>query len=430
VKLLLKNGRVIDPNSSLDAKRDVLLDKGKVVKIASRISDESAKVIDCAGLVVCPGFIDMHVHFREPGQEWKETIATGCAAAATGGFTGVACMPNTLPVNDSRPVTEMIMAAAAAHPIHVWPIGCVTKGQEGEALAEMGDMHGAGAVAFSDDGKPILSSLVMRRALEYSKIFGVPIIDHCEDSVLVDGGVMNEGEFSTRLGLRGWPGVAEDLMVQRDILLTEYTGGRVHIAHASTARAVDLVRQAKKKKIAVTCEVTPHHLVMTDEAVVGYDTNTKMNPPLRAKDDVKGLRKALADGTIDAIATDHAPHHCDEKCIEWSLAPFGIIGLETAVPVCLDRLVHQGVIDLPRFVQLVTTGPAEILGVDRGRLEEGGPADVTILDIEREVEINAEEFDSKSSNTPFDGWTCRGTNVMTIVGGRIVDDKLAKQKRG
>jgi len=423
VKLLLKNGRVIDPASGLDAKRDVLIDNGKIRRIAASLDDDGLKTIDCKGLVVCPGFIDMHVHFREPGQEWKETVGSGCAAAAAGGFTGVACMPNTIPVNDSRAVTELIQAAAAAHPVHVWPIGCVTTGQAGKELAEMGDMHAAGVVAFSDDGKPVSSSLIMRKALEYSKIFGVPIIDHCEDGVLVDHGVIHEGEISTRLGLKGWPGVAEDLMVQRDILLAEYTGGTVHIAHTSTARAVEFVRAAKRKKIKVTCEVTPHHLVMTDEAVSGYDTNAKMNPPLRSAADMKGLRKALADGTIDAIATDHAPHRCDEKCVEFGLAPFGIIGLETAVPVCLDRLVRTGVIDLPRFVELLTTGPAGVLGLDRGRLTEGGPADITVLDLERTVTIQAEEFESRSANTPFDGWKLTGTNVMTIVGGRIADDK-------
>jgi dihydroorotase len=423
LKLLLKNGRVIDPASGLDAKRDVLIDKSKISRIAATIADDGAKTIDCKNRVVCPGFIDMHVHFREPGQEWKETVASGCASAASGGFTGVACMPNTIPVNDSRAVTELIQTAAAAQPVHVWPIGCVSRGQLGKELAEMGDMHGAGVVAFSDDGKPVYSSLVMRKALEYSKIFGVPIIDHCEDSVLVDHGVIHEGEVSTRLGLKGWPGVAEDVMVQRDILLAEYTGGTVHIAHTSTARAVEFVRVAKRRKLNVTCEVTPHHLVMTDEAVLGYDTNTKMNPPLRPAADMKGLRKALADGTVDAIATDHAPHRCDEKCVEFGLAPFGVIGLETAVPVCLDRLVRPGVIDLPRFVELLTSGPAGVLGLDRGTLSEGGPADITVLDTERTVTIQAAGFESRSSNTPFDGWELTGTNVMTIVGGRIVDNK-------
>jgi len=414
---------VIDPASGLDAKRDVLIEAGKISRIAASITADGAKVVDCKKRVVCPGFIDMHVHFREPGQEWKETVGSGCAAAAAGGFTGVACMPNTIPVNDSRAVTELILAAAAAHPVHVWPIGCVSRGQLGQELAEMGDMYAAGVVAFSDDGKPVYSSLVMRKALEYSKIFGVPIIDHCEDNVLVDRGVIHEGEISTRLGLKGWPGVAEDLMVQRDILLAEYTGGTVHIAHTSTARAVEFVRAAKRRKIDVTCEVTPHHLVMTDEAVIGYDTNTKMNPPLRPAADMKGLRKALADGTIDAIATDHAPHRCDEKCVEFGLAPFGVIGLETAVPVCLDRLVRPGVIDLARFVELLTRGPARILGLDAGTLSEGGAADITVLDTERTVTIQADGFESKSSNTPFDGWELTGTNVMTIVGGRIVDDK-------
>jgi len=378
VKLLLKNGRVVDPASGLDRRQDVLIEDGKIAAIDSRIDAPDAEVHDLSGLVVCPGFIDMHVHLREPGQEWKETVASGTLAAAAGGFSGVACMPNTLPVNDTRAVTELILSQAKEHgTVPVYVIGAVTKGQEGHELAEMEDMLDAGAVAFSDDGRPIWSSLMMRKALEYSRIFDVPIIDHCEDTVLVDGGVVHEGEVSTRLGLRGWPGVAEDVMVQRDVLLAEYTGGHLHVAHISTARAVDFVRRAKQEQLRVTCEVTPHHLVLTDVAVGEYDTNAKMNPPLRAEQDRRGMLEALADGTVDAIATDHAPHHVDEKCVEFSNAPFGIIGLETAVPICLDRLVHAGVVYLPRLVELFTTGPAAVLHLDKGRLKKRADADVT-----------------------------------------------------
>ncbi len=334
MRLLLKGGRVVDPASGVDEPLDVLLEDGRVARASRGIAPDGAELLDVHGCVVCPGFLDMHVHLREPGQEWKETVASGTRAAAAGGFTGVACMPNTEPVHDTRSVTEYLVARARSHgAVTVHPIGCVTKGQLGEELAEMDDMREAGARAFSDDGRPVSSSLVMRRALEYSRIFDVPIIDHCEDSVLVDGGVANEGQVSTRLGLRGWPGIAEDVMVQRDLLLAEYTGGHVHIAHMSTAGTIELVRQAKRRGVRATCEVTPHHLVLTDEAIRDYDTNAKMNPPLRAAEDCRALIAGLADGTVDAIATDHAPHHVDEKCVEFALAPFGVVGLETAVAI-------------------------------------------------------------------------------------------------
>jgi len=426
-KLLLRNGRVVDPASGVDDKLDLLIEEGRIARVAKRIAPGDAEVVDVGGLVVCPGFIDMHVHFREPGQEWKETVASGSRAAAAGGFTGVACMPNTVPVNDTRSVTELIVAQSETHgAVNVYPIGCVTKGQQGSELAEMKDMVEAGAVAFSDDGKPVASSLMMRKALEYSKIFDVPIIDHCEDVQLVDGGVIHEGEIATRLGLKGWPGVAEDIMVQRDLLLAAYTGGHVHIAHISTGRAVDFVRRAKQDKVRATCEVTPHHLVLTDEAVGDYDTNAKMNPPVRTANDIVAIREGLRDGTIDAIATDHAPHHTDEKCVEFSLAPFGVIGLETAVPICLDRLFHGGVIELDRFVELFTLGPARILRVDRGTLGPGVAADVTVLDLDRDSTIRPEDFESKSRNTPFGGWELKGAAVMTIVAGRIVHDTVDK----
>ena len=423
MKLVLRGGRVVDPACGVDGPLDVLIEEGRIARVERSIQDRGAEAFDCTGLVVCPGFIDMHVHLREPGQEWKETVASGTAAAAAGGFTAVACMPNTMPVNDSRSVTEMILTQAAKHGrVRVHPIGCVTKGQRGEELAEMEDMVRAGAVAFSDDGKPIWSSLTMRKALEYSRIFDVPVIDHCEDPALVDGGVMNEGETSTRLGLRGWPAVAEDVMVQRDILLAGYTGGHAHVAHVSSARAVEFVRTAKRENVRVTCEVTPHHLVLDETAVGEYDTNAKMNPPLRSAADVEALVRAAADGTIDAIATDHAPHHSDEKCVEFPLAPFGVIGLETALPVCLDRLVRTERLTLGRLVELFTVGPARVLRLPSGTLRPGTAADVTVLDLERETTIRPQEFLSKSRNTPFAGWKLRGAAVLTLVAGRVVHD--------
>ena len=423
MRLLLKGGRVVDPASGLDERLDLLLDDGRIARTGRGLPGDGAETLDVSGLVVCPGFLDMHVHLREPGQEWKETVESGTRAAAAGGFTGVACMPNTEPVHDTRSVTEyLVTRARACGSVAVHPIGCVTKGQRGEELAEMHDMHQAGACAFSDDGRPVASSLVMRRALEYARIFDVPIIDHCEDAVLVDGGVANEGEISTRLGLRGWPAIAEEIMVQRDLLLAEYTGGHVHIAHASTGRTIDLVRQAKRRGVRATCEVTPHHLVLTDDAIRGYDTNAKMNPPLRGADDCRALIEGLADGTVDAIATDHAPHHADEKCVEFALAPFGVVGLETAVSICLDRLVHTGRVPLARMVELLTTGPARILRLDRGTLRPGAPADVTVLDLERTVHVRPEEFRSKGRNTPFGGWELRGGPVLTIVLGHVVHD--------
>jgi dihydroorotase len=423
VKLLLRNGRVVDPAFGVDDTMDVLIEDGRIARVESRIASRGTEVLDLAGLAVCPGFIDMHVHLREPGQEWKETIETGTRAAAAGGFTGVACMPNTVPVNDSRSVTEFILAQARQRAaVAVYPIGCVSKGQKGEELAEMGDMHEAGARGFSDDGRPVASSLLMRKALEYSRILDVPLIDHCEDPDLVARGVVHEGEISTRLGLRGWPSVAEEIVVQRDVLLAEYTQAHVHIAHLSTSRGVDFVRRAKRARVRVTCEVTPHHLALTDEAAADYDTNAKMNPPLRSEADRRALLNAVADGTVDAIATDHAPHHADEKTVEFSLAPFGVVGLETAVSVCLDRLVHGGVIDLRRMVELFTVGPARILRIEKGTLKRGADADITVLDLERTVAVDPSKFRSLSSNTPFAGWRLRGAPVLTLVGGKIVHD--------
>jgi dihydroorotase len=425
-KLLLKGAHVIDPAAGIDERRDLLVEDGKIAGNDRTIVAADAERVDLDGLVLCPGFIDMHVHLREPGQEWKETVESGTAAAAAGGFTGVACMPNTEPVNDCRSVTELIVTQARElGTVPVYPIGCVTKGQRGEELAEMQDMLDAGACAFSDDGVAVATSLMMRKALEYSRVFDVPIIDHCEDCSLVDGGVVHEGEVATRLGLRGWPGVAEDLIVQRDVLLAQYTGGHAHIAHISTARAVDFVRRGKHGGAPVTCEVTPHHLVLTDVAAGEYDTYAKMNPPLRSEQDRLAMQAALTDGTIDAIATDHAPHHVDEKRVEFAAAPFGIVGLETAIPLCVDRLVHGGVIPLGRLVELFTTGPAKILRLDKlgkGTLRVGADADVTVIDTEREITVDPGRFRSKSVNTPFAGWTLRGAPVLTMVAGKIVHD--------
>ncbi len=422
--MLLRGGRLVDPASGRDGIADLRIAEGKIAEIGTDLkAKDKEDVLDLTGKVVCPGFLDMHVHLREPGQEWKETVETGTRAAAAGGFTGVACMPNTHPVNDNRSVTELIVAQARLRgAVAVHPVGCVSKGQEGKELAEMGDMVDAGAVAFSDDGKPVATAQMMRRALEYSKIFGVPIIDHCEEPTLVDGGVVHEGPISMRMGLKGWPGVAEDVMVMRDILLAEYTGGHVHIAHMSTGRSALFVREGKKRGIHVTCEVTPHHFLLTHEAVVGYDTDAKMNPPLRTEQDRDRLLQALVDGTVDAIATDHAPHHADEKCVEFSMAPFGVVGLETAVSLCLDRLVHANVLPLSRMVALFTTGPAGVLGLDKGTLAPGKDADVTVLDLERTVTVKPKEFKSKSQNTPFKGLTLKGAPILTVVGGKVIHD--------
>ena len=423
--LLLRGGRVVDPAQTLDGPADVLLKDGLVAEIRSGLSVPGARVLDLAGKIVVPGLIDMHVHLREPGQEWKETIATGTAAAAAGGFTAVACMPNTVPVNDERAVTEFIVAQArSTGVVRVHPIGAVSKRLEGKELAEMGDLVAGGAVAVSDDGRPVASARLMRLALEYSRIFGIPVIDHCEDPDLSDGGVVNEGVVSTRLGLRGWNRSAEDTMVARDIGLAEETGGRVHIAHLSTEGAVQLVREARRKGLAVTCEVTPHHLALTEEACLSFDTATKMNPPLRSERDRRALLEGLADGTVDAIASDHAPHHADEKGVEFARAPFGVIGLETTVPVLLDRLVRKKTISLTRFVELLSTHPSRILGLSSGTLRPGAAADVTILDLDRRVTIEPERFRSLSRNTPFVGWELTGTAVATIVGGALVHSIL------
>jgi dihydroorotase len=421
--ILLKNGVIIDPTQSLDARCDLLIRDGLVTEIGENIIADGVDAFDASGLIVAPGFIDLHVHLREPGFEYKETIASGARAAVAGGFTSVCCMPNTMPVNDNSSVTSFIVEQGrAAKLANVFPIGAITQGSKGEELAEIGEMKKAGVVAISDDGKPVPDSGIMRRAMEYSRDFDLAVVDHCEDCCGAAGWAMHEGEYSALMGLNGLPGAAEDMHVARDITLAELTGARVHIAHVSTARSVDLVRQAKRSGLAVTCEVTPHHFTLTDRDVYesGYDTNFKMAPPLRSQSDLEAIIEGLRDGTIDAVATDHAPHHANEKMLEFDHAPNGIIGLETAVSLTLDRLAHRGVISLSRMVELLSTGPARIFKINRGTLKLGAIADVTIFDPNRKTKINASKFQSKSRNTPFDGWELKGAPVAAIVGGRVV----------
>lgn len=418
--ILIKNGRVIDPAQSIDEQLDLLIRDGVIIETGKDLHADPAEVIDATGLLVVPGLIDLHVHLRDPGLEYKEDIISGTLAAVAGGFTSVACMPNTRPVNDNQTVTEYIINKARQKgSCNVFPIGSITKGLSGETLSEMGEMQQSGAVGFSDDGLPVCSGEVMRRALEYAKPFGFPIISHAEDLSIAGKGVMNDGFVATELGLKGIPWVAEDAMTARDIMLAEFTGGRLHVAHVSTKGGMALVRDAKRRGVAVTCEVTPHHLTLTEEAVRGYNTNAKMNPPLRLAEDVAALREGLADGTVDAIATDHAPHHYDEKNVEFAIAMNGIVGLETALPLTL-RLVKQGVIDLSRAVDLLSCGPARAFGLDRGTLEAGKVADVTLIDPDCQWTVTSETLHSKSKNSPFLGETMQGAARMTLVAGRIV----------
>jgi dihydroorotase len=426
MKKLLKGGRVVDPANGRDGEFDVLIDGDRIARVGRSLpADGDVSVIEIpAGLIVCPGLIDMHVHLREPGQEHKETIATGTAAAVAGGFTAVACMPNTVPVNDNAGVTEyMLKKAAAANLARVYPIGAVSRGQKGEQLADIAELRQAGCVAISDDGRPVATALLMRRALEYAGMFKIAVIDHCEDQSLKGEGVAHEGFSASTLGLRGIPGEAESIMVLRDAALAEMTGAAVHIAHLSARQSLDAVRYGKSRDARVTCEVTPHHFVLTDEMLASprpYDTNVKMNPPLRDELDRGAMLHGIVDGTVDAIATDHAPHHYDEKEVEFDQAPFGITGLETAVSLSLDRLVHSGAITLSRLVELMSANPARILNVPGGSLSEGAPADVTILAPDLQVTVSVAAMRSKSKNSPFDGWPLRGGVAATIVGGRVV----------
>ncbi|WP_305046172.1 dihydroorotase [Geoalkalibacter sp.] len=419
MKILISGGRVLDPAHGIDDQLDLLIENGRIGQVGKNLKAEGAQLIDARGKLVTPGLIDLHVHLRDPGQEYKEDIVSGTRAAVAGGFTAVACMPNTKPVNDGKSVTRYILAKAAAEGFcHVLPVGSITQGSKGEALAEMGDMKEAGCVGFSDDGHPVTSGELMRRALEYARPFGVPIIAHSEDLDLVGQGVMNEGFVATELGLKGIPWVAEAAPIARDVMLAEFTGGHLHVAHVSCGAAVEIIRSAKKRGVRVTCEAAPHHFTLTDEAVRGYDTNAKMNPPLRSAEDVAAIRAGLADGTIDAIATDHAPHHIDEKNVEFNIALNGIVGLETALPLTL-RLVSDGVLSLADAIAKLTIHPARVLGLESGTLEVGRMADVTIIDPELKWTVDAQKLVSKSKNTPFDGWKMVGAATHTIVAGRI-----------
>ena len=419
---LLRRGHVVDPANERDGRADVLIAEGRIAAVGPDLdAPEDARVVTVPeDWVVCPGFIDMHVHLREPGQEHKETVATGVAAAVAGGFTAVACMPNTEPANDEAGVTRLILERAeAADLARVYPIGAVSKARSGEQLAGLGELHEAGCVAVSDDGRAVASALLMRRALEYAGMFGMPVIDHCEDASLTEGGVAHEGFRASALGLRGRPAVAEQILVERDVALSRATGSAVHIAHVSSRAAVAAVAAGKAEGVRVSCEVTPHHLTLTDDELESYDTCYKVNPPLRESGDRDALMEAVRDGVIDVIATDHAPHHYDEKLVEFDEAPFGVVGLETAVSVCLDRLVHAGVIPLSRLVELMSVNPARILSVSGGALSVGARADLTLLAPDAAVVVDAAAFRSKGRNTPFQGQTFRGAVAATIVDGRV-----------
>ena len=424
-RLILKGGRVVDPGTGRDGTFDVLVAGGVIAKIGKDLPVNGAEVFQVpAGAIVSPGLVDIHVHLREPGQEHKETVATGTLSAAAGGFTAVACMPNTDPVNDHAGITQFILKKAAeAGLARVYPIGAVSIGSRGEQLAELGEQKAAGCVAFTDDGRPVATALLMRRALEYAGMLGVPVINHCEDPSLNADGVAHEGFHASALGLRGIPGVAESLMVERDVSLAELTGAHVHIAHMSARQSLRAVRSGKERGVRVTCEVAPHHFTLTDAALDGdvkYDTNLKMNPPLREAEDRDAMLEGIVDGTVDVIATDHAPHHADEKMVEFDKAPFGIVGLETAVPIVFDRLVHSGKITIRRMIELLSTNPARLLKLPGGTLAEGAVADLTILAPDQKVTIRAPALKSKSKNTPFDGWEFRGCVLVTIVAGRVV----------
>ena len=426
MNLLIKNARVLDPASETDGRMDVLVEGGKIAKMGEGIPESKSpplpggRVIDATGNLLVPGLIDMHCHLREPGLEYKETIESGSRAGAAGGYTSLACMANTLPVNDNRAVTEYILRQAQAKACtHIFPIGAVTKELKGESLAEIGELKEAGVVALSDDGKPLMNAGLLRRALEYARGFGLTIISHCEDLNLTGQGVMNEGFVSTTLGLRGIPNAAEEVMVLRDIALAELTGASLHIAHVSTAGSVRAIRQAKARGVKVTAETAPHYFTLTDEAVRGYDPNTKMNPPLRTTEDVAAVIAGLKDGTLDAIATDHAPQTAIEKDVEFDYAANGIIGLETALPLTL-RLVQEGHLTLMEAIEKLTLKPARILGLDKGRLKVGADADLTLIDPAREQTVEVSQFKSKSRNSPFQGWRLKGFAVLTIVSGRIV----------
>jgi dihydroorotase len=421
-KLLLKGGRVIDPAAGLDAVADVLVADGRIARVGEAVdAGEDADVRDVSGLVVAPGLVDVHVHLREPGGEHKETIGTGSWAAVVGGFTSICAMPNTdPPIDDPAAVGFVTAQGARAAGARVYPVGAVSVGQKGERLTLVGEMVEAGAVAITDDGLPVADSGLMRLALEYAGTFGIPVADHCEDPTLSRGGSMNEGLVSTRLGITGIPGAAENVMIARDLILAEMTGGRLHIQHVSTREGVELIRVAKSRGVNVTAEATPHHFTLTDEAVVGYRTDAKVNPPLRTAADREAVREGVRDGTLDCIATDHAPHHYDEKEQAFEEAPFGLVGLETALALGITELVDGGVLTLPELVDRMSTAPARAFNLPAGTLADGAPGDVTIFDPDEEWTVDAAQFVSKSANSPFVGRTLRGRARMTVVGGRVV----------
>lgn len=422
MKILLKGGRVIDPAQNLDGQMDLLLENGKIAAIAEAVGSvpEDTRLLDLKGMILLPGLVDMHTHLREPGYEYKETIRSGSEAAAVGGFTSIACMPNTLPVNDNRTVTEYILKRAKeCDTVHVYPVAAVSRNSEGKILAEFGDLKEAGAIAFSDDGKPVMNSILMRRALEYASSLDRIIISHCEDLNLSAGGLMNEGKISTELGLPGIPTLAEDVMVARDLLLAEFSGAALHIAHVSSAGAVRMIRDAKKRGVRVTAETTPHYFTLTDEAVTNFDTNTKVSPPLRSREDLQAVREGLRDGTLDAIVTDHAPHALTDKEVEFEYAANGISGLETALALSLT-LVDDGLLTLSELVRKMSVNPAKILNIPKGTLRPGADADITVLNPGKTWVVDPSNWRSQGKNTPFFGWTLKGKVIMTLVQGRIV----------
>ncbi len=421
MKLLIKNGHIIDAKAGIDGVFDLLAIDGKIAAIGNGIEEDGCEIIHAEGKYVLPGLVDAHCHLRDPGFEYKEDIESGTRSAAMGGFTSIACMPNTNPVIDNEAVIKYIQKKAQQEGyVHVFPIGAITKGQKGEELAEIGELKFAGAVAVSDDGKPVKSASLMKKALQYASAFDITVISHCEDTELAEEGVMNEGYMSTIMGLKGIPAAAEEAMVARELILAGYTGIPIHIAHVSTALSVELIRDAKRRGVKVTCETCPHYFSLTDEACDGYNTNAKVNPPLRTARDVQAIIEGIADDTIDMIATDHAPHHADEKNVEFSLAANGMIGFETAVPLAVTHLVRTGVISMKKLVEKMSLNPARMLGINKGSLEPGSAADITIIDINGEITINPERFSSKARNSPFGGKRLFGTVWSTIVDGKAV----------
>lgn len=418
--ILIQNGHVVDPANQIDGPADVFIENGKIAKVGKGLKVKADQTIDAKGKIVTPGLIDIHVHLREPGFEYKETIATGTLAAVAGGVTSVACMPNTNPPIDDQAIVHFIKSKAEKEGhCHVFPVGCISKRREGAEMSEVGELKKAGAVALSDDGAPIMNAELMRRVMEYAKMHDMVVIDHCEDMDLSNNGVMNEGEASTVMGLRGIPAASETVMVARNIVLAEMTGAKFHVAHMSTAGSVELVRQAKKKGLNVTCETAPHYWSLSDKSIKNYNANFKMNPPLRSDEDVAAIRKALKEGIVDCIATDHAPHSSTEKQCEFDEAAFGIVGLETLFPVTYSHLVEPGVVSLSRAIELLTVAPSKIVGLNKGTLSEGADADVAIFDIETEKKVDVNEFKTKGRNSPFNGWNLKGWAEVTIVNGVI-----------